>query len=129
MIGGYELRVFRINRDAVSEVPASSKAEQDFKIKHNCEARGINVFALKWEGADHLLLATQKYPTGDCGEDAGIYGGYLVNIVNGNILRKYSDRKLKTIWPKGCPSQIWPTGLWGEDQLRQAKEDLKKSAH
>ena len=41
------------------------------------------------------------------------------------ILRRYSEHQLKITWPPGCPSDIYPTGLWGSDDLRKAQEELK----
>ena len=65
------------------------------------------------------------YPTSDCGKELGLYGGYLVRATDGTILRRYSERQLKSIWPVGCPSDIYPTGLWGSDDLKKAQEALK----
>jgi hypothetical protein len=131
MIGGYEVRVFRATDESAQELPSTKQAEHDFRAHHNCAARGINVFAIQWLGRDsnQLLLATQKYPTSDCGKDAGRFGGYLVRSTDGEILKTYSEKQIKAIWPKGCPTRIWPTGLWGEAQLQQANEDLKKKSH
>ncbi len=131
MIGAYEVRVFRATDESAQELPSAKQAEHDFRAHHNCAARGINVFAIQWMGRDsnQILLATQKYPTGDCGQDAGLFGGYLVRSADGEILKSYSEKQIKGIWPKGCPTRIWPTGLWGEEQLHQANEDLKKKSH
>jgi hypothetical protein len=126
MIGGYSVRVFRIAGNRVMEVPATEQAERDFARAHYCQSRGNNVFAINWlGGSDSLLIATQVYPTGDCGKDMGLYGGYEVRVDDGSIVRRYSEKELKSVWPDGCPSGIWPTGLWGDAELQRAKQELK----
>ena len=71
-----------------------------------------------------MLLAMQVYPPSDCGKELGLYGGYLVSATDGTILRRsQSERQLKSIWPVGCPSDIYPTGFWGSDDLKKAQED------
>jgi hypothetical protein len=125
-IGGYEVRAFRIIDGGAREVVITKKAEDEFERKHPCPDRGHNVYAVRWlKGSEELLLAMQVYPTGDCGKELGLYGGYLVNATDGTILRRYSERQLRTVWPAGCPSDIYPTGLWGSDDLKKAQEALK----
>jgi hypothetical protein len=127
MIGGYSVRVFRVGDRRVKEVPATGRAERDFARSHYCRTRGNNVFAVQWvNGSDNLLIATQVYPTSDCGKDMGLYGGYEVRIDDGSIIHSYSEQQLKSVWPDGCPSQIWPTGLWGDAELQRAKQELKE---
>lgn len=125
-IGGYSVRVFRVAGNRVKEVPATDVAERDFARSHYCKMRGNNVFAIQWvNGSDTLLVATQVYPTSDCGKDMGLYGGYEVRIDDGAIVHRYSEQKLKSLWPDGCPSRVWPTGLWGDSELQRAKKELK----
>jgi hypothetical protein len=125
-IGGYEVRAFRITGGQVTETVITKKAEDEFERKHPCPDRGHNVYAVRWlNGSEELLLAMQVYPTSDCGKELGLYGGYLVGATDGTILRRYSERQLKSIWPVGCPSDIYPTGLWGSDDLKKAQESLK----
>lgn len=125
-IGGYEVRAFRIIEGGVTEVAIAKKAEDEFERKHPCPDRGHNVYAVRWlKGSEELLLAMQVYPTSDCGRELGLYGGYLVNATDGTILRRYSERQLKAVWPVGCPSDIYPTGLWGSDDLKKPQEALK----
>ncbi len=126
MIGGYSVRVFRTAGNSVKEVPATEQAERDFAQSHYCKTRGNNVFAIRWvNGSDTLLIATQVYPTSDCGKDMGLYGGYEVRIDDGAVIHHYSEQQLKSVWPDGCPSRIWPTGLWGDAELQRAKQELK----
>jgi hypothetical protein len=125
-IGGYEVRAFRISDGSATEVVIATKAEDEFERKHPCPDRGHNVYAVRWlKGSEELLLAMQVYPTSDCGKELGLYGGYLVNATDGTILRRYSERQLKAVWPIGCPSDIYPTGLWGSDDPKKAHEALK----
>lgn len=122
-IGGYEVRAFRIVNDRVADLPLAKPAEADFAKRHPCAARGSNTFAVRWtEGSQELLLALQMYPTGDCGQEAGLYAGYLVRGTDGRILRRYSEAQLKAVWPVGCPSQIYPTGLWTSEDLQRARK-------
>lgn len=97
-------------------------AQEEFERKHPCPDGGHNVYAVRWlKGLEELLLAMQVYPTSDCDKELGLYGGYLVSATDGTILRRYSERQLKSIWPAGCPSDIYPTGLWGSDDLKRAQ--------
>jgi hypothetical protein len=122
--GGYEVRVFRISDTTAVETLATKTAEQDFERRYPCPARGHNVFAVKWlEGSGQILLGLQVYPASDCGENMGRYSGYLVETGSGSLIRQYSETELKNIWPAGCPSNIWPTGLWGSDELEKARNE------
>ena len=69
-----------------------------------------------------MLLGLQVYPTSDCGEEAGLYGGYLVSATDGTIIRRYSEPGLISVWPPRCPSDIYPTGLWGSEDLKKARD-------
>ncbi|MFI5111131.1 MAG: hypothetical protein ACHP78_20100 [Terriglobales bacterium] len=125
-IGGYSVRVFRVADDRVAEVLVTAHAERDFARRYYCKSRGNNVFAIQWlNGSGRLLIATQVYPTSDCGKDMGLYRGYEVRTDDGSILHRYSEKELRSVWPDGCPSRIWPTGLWGDAELQQAKQELK----
>ena len=126
-VGGYEVRVFRVGAGTVQEVPTTRRAERDFARRYPCEARGHNTFAIEWrDGSRQLLLAEQVYPTGDCGRRLGLYGGYLVNVADGAIHRRYSDAEIKRLWPAGCPVPVYPTGFWGSDDLKKALEKRRK---
>jgi hypothetical protein len=129
MIGGYDVRVFRVRDDGIREVPAVAQALKDFTKKHHCHDRGENIFAIRWVGhSDDLIIATEVYPTSDCGEDAGFTAGYLVRIDDGNISERYSQSAIEAEMKK-CPSDIWPTGLWGDDNLQEAKAKLNGKAN
>jgi hypothetical protein len=120
--GGYGVRVFKISDTAAVEIPTTKTAELDFERRYPCPARGHNVFAVKWlEGSGRMLLGLQVYPTSDCGGNMGRYRGYLVDTGSGALIRQYSGEELKSVWPAGCPSDIWPTGLWGSDDLEKAR--------
>ena len=110
--GGYEVRIFRVAESGVVETPATKRAEKEFEKKHPCPGgRTQNVFALGWsKGSDELLLATQVYPTSDCGKELGVYGGYRVRVADRTILQRYSEQQIVSLWPKGCPG-IYPTGF------------------
>jgi hypothetical protein len=125
-IGGYSVRAFRVGGVQVAEVPLTKIAEREFEQKHPCPDRGHNVYAVRWsKGSEQLLLALQVYPTSDCGKELGLYSGYLVRVADGAILRRYAERELKSIWPVGCPSNVYPVGFWGTDDLKKAQEELR----
>jgi len=127
MIGGYELRVFRVAGDKVTELPSSATAESEFERQHPCRDRGHNVFAIRWlDGSSRLLLALQVYPTSDCGKEMGLFAGYEVRAVDGAVLRRYTEPQLKGVWPPGCPTAFYPTGFWSADDLEQAQKAMKE---
>ena len=85
-IGGFHVRVFLIRGETVMDVSSAIQpAIAAFKARHYCNSRNNNVMALKWKDANHLLLWTEVYPTGDCGPDSGLEEGYLVTIPGGKI--------------------------------------------
>jgi hypothetical protein len=127
MTGGYEVRVFRVGDEGVREVPAVTQALKEFTQKHHCHDRGENIYAVRWVGqSDDLMIATQVYPTSDCGKDMGFTAGYLVRIDDGGISARYSQSAVETEM-KNCPSAIWPTGFWGDDTLKEAKTKLNEN--
>ena len=129
MIGGYEVRVFRVGDDGVREVPAVTQALKEFTQKHHCHDRGENIYAVRWVGqSDDLMIATEVYPTSECGKDAGFTAGYLVRIDDGDISARYPQSAVEAEMNK-CPSDIWPTGLWSGDDLQEAKAKLNENAN
>jgi hypothetical protein len=123
-IGAYAVRVFRVSSDAATEVFSTRPAEREFKRRHDCRTRGINVYAVKWLGAsDRLLIAAEVYPTGDCGKELGFTLGYAVRVEDGAILERYSARRIGQEM-RSCPSQLWPTGLWDDADLQKGKAEL-----
>ncbi len=126
VIGGYNVRVFRVSNESVTEVPTTQTAERDFTAKHKCEARGVNVFAIKWEGGSNaLLIATQVYPTGDCGKEMGYTEGYLVATDTGVIRDRLPQPEIETEM-KQCPTHIWPDAFTDDKMLQSAK---RQAAH
>jgi hypothetical protein len=128
-IGGYNVRVFRITGDHVAEVPSSKQAQTAFAKLHYCRTRGNNTFAVRWlDGSDKLVLVHQVYPTSDCGKEAAKLGGHIVRANTGEILEKLSAKRAEAEL-NSCQSQVWPTGLWGADQLDAAKKASRKSSN
>jgi hypothetical protein len=102
-VGGFEVRVFRVQGTGVIEMPTTARAAREFANRYSCAARGHNVFAKQWmNGAKELLPAVEVYPTSDCGRNLGRRGGYLVRAADGAILRRYSDAQLRSLWPDHC---------------------------
>jgi hypothetical protein len=119
--GGYNLRVFRVLGQTVTETRGANVAFADFRGKHYCESRGNNAYAVRWaDQANRLLVAAEVYPTSDCGQDAGLESGYLIDIGNGRILRRYSHSEISAEM-KECPSQYWPTAFWDQSDIEKAK--------
>jgi hypothetical protein len=126
-IGAYDVRAFRLGAAGASEVPLTSLAEREFERRHPCQSRGHNVYAVRWfKGSEQMLLALQVYPTSDCGKQMGHYRGYLARVDDGAILRRYSEKELKAVWPAGCPSAIYPTAFWTADDLEKAKQQQRR---
>jgi len=127
MIGGYDVRIFRISSDAVREIFPLGLAEKEFKSEHKCPARGINVFAVRWlEGSDRLMIAAQVYPTSDCGEEMGFTQGFTIHLDDGAIIERQSADAIEREM-RECPTLIWPTGLWDDRTLQQAKAKISTS--
>jgi hypothetical protein len=124
MIGGYEVRVFRVSSNEVREMFPIKIAEHEFRSKHDCETRGVNFFAIQWMGAsERLKIAIQVYPTSDCGKQSGFTRGYVVRLDDGAILDRFSQETTEKEM-KQCPTLIWPTGFWNEDDLQKAKASV-----
>lgn len=99
--GGWHVRVFRIDGDAITDVSKSIEpAVADFKSRHYCKTRGNNVYALKWIKGD-LLLMTEVFPTSDCGLDMGHTEGYLVSVPDGTIREHLTLNQLRQ-YPGVC---------------------------
>lgn len=97
-IGNFHVRVFRVHRDRVVELPTMKVAEAEFAKKHSCDSRGNNVFALRWfENSDSLLIASGVYDTSDCGKDMGLTKAYRVRTNDGTIIRRYSESETESL--------------------------------
>jgi hypothetical protein len=100
-IGNFHVRVFRVDGGMVTDVSnVIESAVSDFKARHYCKERGNNVTALKWIRGD-LLLMTEVYPTGDCGDDLGHIEAYRVTVPDGKIQEHLTLKQLKQ-YPGVC---------------------------
>lgn len=102
-VGGFHVRVFEVEGDRVVERPTTAQAEEVFRRKHDCASRGINVFAVRWEGSQRLLLTLEVYPTSDCGRELGVARSFVVRTRDGAIL----DR-VRLVSPPEVPRTCWP---------------------
>jgi len=128
IIGGYDVRVFRVVSHAVREVFPMKIAETEFKRRHNCRTRGVNAFAVKWmTNSEQLMIATQVYPTSDCGAEMGLTKGYTVRLEDGQIVQRHSQKIIENEM-KECPTPFWPAGLWDDNTLQQVKSEINSSA-
>ncbi len=94
-IGGFHVRVFRIDGDSVTELPAWQRAWSVFKRRHWCETRGDNIQAYSWlPDPRRLILVLSVYPTGDCGAETGYTEAFVVDAATGDIQQHWGIRKL-----------------------------------
>ena len=103
-IGRYHVRVFRVRGNRVTELTAVKIAEREFARKHYCQARGSNLFALRWlEDSNSLLIAPGVYGTSDCGKDMGLTMAYLVRTDDGRIIKRYSKPEIENLFRTCSP--------------------------
>jgi hypothetical protein len=94
-IGNFHVRVFHIDGDSVTELPATQKVFDAFKVRHWCETRGDNIQAHSWlPNSRELVLVLSVYPTGDCGKDLGHMEAYVVDAANGAIRQHWGLKQL-----------------------------------
>ncbi len=99
----YKTHLFSIAGEQVSENRAPQGVFEDFESQHSCPSRGgNNLFLLGWtKDSQDVFLVSEVTPTGDCGKEAGVYGGYLVNERDGTIVRRYGQKQTDRI-EKAC---------------------------
>lgn len=123
-IGEYHVRAFVVVDEQATESPAPKIVAAEFAKRHYCEARGNNLFAIRWEaGSKQLLLEPEVYPTGDCGKDLGFASGYLVDTESGEIRQRYTAKQIKEL-AKKCPSVVFPGAFTTQEAVDSA---LKRS--
>jgi hypothetical protein len=94
--GWFDVRVFRIEGESVTEFKTSQKAFEAFKTRHWCEARGDNIQAYQWlPNSRDLVLILSVYPTSDCGKDMGHTEGYVVDAATGEIRQHWGLKRLE----------------------------------
>ena len=94
-IGNFHVRAFRVQDDAVTELPVTRKAFASFKARHWCEERGDNIQAYRWTAdSKSLVLVLSVYPTGDCGAQLGHTEGFVVDALTGRIKENWNVRQL-----------------------------------
>jgi hypothetical protein len=104
--GAFYGHIYRLQGNRVVEISKPVQvAFDDFKQKHYCTARGNNEYVLGWgPESDSVFVVAQVFPTGDCGQEFGLMGGYLMDL-DGNILRRYGDKITERIsdscWKSG----------------------------
>lgn len=124
-IGGYHVRAFLVTDKQATESLAPKNVAAEFAQHHYCEARGNNLYAIRWEsGSKELLLEPEVYPTGDCGKDLGFASGYLVDTKSGEIKQRYTAKQVKEM-AKGCPSSVFPNAFTTQEAVDSA---LKKGS-
>lgn len=126
-LGTYHVRVFKIREHKAREVRSTNIAIADFHKHHYCSERNDNVYAVRWlDRPDELLIATEIYPTGDCGIEMGFIAGYAVNIRSGEIRKRYARKDVESEM-QSCPSAFWPSAGWEQSDVERAKAALAKS--
>ena len=128
MVGGYDVRVFRVSPNKAREVFPTKLAEREFRRGHDCRTRGINIFAIQWiDGSERLKIAAQVYPASDCGKEMGFTMGYTVRLNDGAVLERYPQEAIEKEM-KECPALVWPTAMWDDNALQQAKAKIGQAA-
>jgi hypothetical protein len=121
--GLYEVRVFILEENRAAESGAPLAVALDFEKQHYCQARGNNLYAVRWvKGSAELEMRPEVYPTGDCEPDGGLSADYLVETATGKILRRGVVKEMAT-FADDCPSDIFPTALTTQKQI----DDYRKS--
>jgi len=101
-LGRYHVRVFRVQKNHVSELRSTRIAESDFAKTHSCDFRGNNSIALRWvNNSDSLLVSSEVYDTSDCGKEMGLAIAYLVRTNDGKIIKRYSKSETDNLY-KTC---------------------------
>ncbi len=123
-IGRYDIRAFAVEKDRAVESPAPQVAAEDFAKHHYCQARGNNLYAVRWlKGSALLEMRPEVYPTGDC-PDAGLSADYLVSTATGKIVKRGTVKEF-TPFADGCPSDIFPSALATQSQIDKYRESQK----
>jgi hypothetical protein len=95
--GWFDVRVFHIEGNSVTEFPATRKAFAAFKSRHWCEERGDNIQAYQWTPDSRgLVLVLSVYPTSDCGREMGHTEAYVVDVAKGNIRQHWDLKQLNS---------------------------------
>jgi hypothetical protein len=101
-VGGYHVHLYKVVGATVSENRIPVAVEQRFKAKHWCEARGNNLFFLNWTTDSAIaFFVAEVYPTGDCGEENGLYRGYAVRVADGEFVGVYEEKRTDSL-EKSC---------------------------
>jgi hypothetical protein len=93
------------------EAAPFNAAVQSFAKTYQCkESRAPNIFPIRWLGPSRLLVAIEVPSQEACGDDAGKYSGFSVNVANGSVERQYS------------PDEVWA-------QLTSCATERQASSH
>lgn len=94
-IGNFHVRVFHVEGDLVTELPAVMQAFGVFKTRHWCKERGDNVQAYRWmPDSQSLVLVLSVYNTSDCGKEMGHTEAYVVDAATGNVKQHWGIKRL-----------------------------------
>jgi len=97
-IGSFHVRLYQFRGDTVVESRVPEIVAKAFRARHWCESRGNNLSFLDWTPDSKVaFLVAQVYPTGDCGEQFGLFRGYAVDLKSERILRLYGETQTDAI--------------------------------
>jgi hypothetical protein len=108
IIAGYKTELYQVKNDKLERpININLIIKEDFERRHKCtymdKGKDIgdepNVGALKWvSGSDQILVVAEVPPHGLC-PHFGYFGGYLISVLQGKILNRYSPKQLMQGWP------------------------------
>lgn len=109
--GGWSVLVVKVPDigPTVDLTSAMKVVERDFSSRHDCATRGDNYEALQWRSDTRLLISASVYGTSDCGAEMGYTEGYLLDVVGGKIMARYSEPQMLDL-PCLCPFNVWQPG-------------------
>ena len=96
--GAFHAHIYELREKTIVELPKPvAAAFDDFKARYYCQTRGNNISIEAWTpDSKRLWIVTQVFPTGDCGNNFGRLGAYLVDL-SGSIIRRYGNSKAETL--------------------------------
>lgn len=97
---GYRVHIYRLEDHKLHCVTDLNQSLQhDFERRHKCsDGQSPNIAGLHWmDDSQQLLIVSEVPPVGIC-VDMEYFGGYLIAVDSGKIVKRYSPEALKDRW-------------------------------